>query len=697
MFKNLRLRNRLLIAFWLIGLLPMLVAGAFTYWIATQALTQSELDGLTTARANKQAAVEALIQGRQASARILADLISLFPGNPPDGFLQRFANQQGFANLYLIDHAGRVTETATGSPLRGVDLTSPTQANSSLGRLFRQVRDGATGVFIDFAPLAAADNTPAAFLGEPVPRIDGTGGVIALQLAPNAIDTIMAQREGLGTTGEAYLVGPDKRMRSNSILDPGQRSLAASLTGTVERNGVDTLASREALAGRTDSSLTRDYRGVPVLSSYAPLQVVPGLTWALIAEHDQEEAFVPIVELQFAYLGIGLLALLGISLAAYLTARVITRPVEQALSLSDGIARGDLDQHLTTDSRDEIGLLMQALNRMVERLRGVVTDVRGATDQVATAAAEIAKGNLDLSQRTEEQASSLEETAASMEELTGTVRQNAENADRANKLAMIAKERAQQGEGVAGQAVIAMGQINAGSRQIADIIGVIDSIAFQTNILALNAAVEAARAGEHGRGFAVVSGEVRQLAQRSADAAKEIKNLINNSVGRIEEGSRLVQDSGEALRAIVAAVQEVSDMVAEISAASREQAVGIDHVNQAVIQMDQVTQQNAALVEEAAAAAAALDEQARELKRAITFFHLGKAGAEPVPPSVTESLPPARSNTIALGHHGGPGGAIPPRAGRAASSRGGDTGSTHRERDRSGRIFDHQDDDWSEF
>jgi methyl-accepting chemotaxis protein len=475
--------------------------------------------------------------------------------------------------------------------------------------------------------------------------------------------------------------------------------VAASLTGTVERNGVDTLASREALAGRSGTGLIQDYRGVSVLSAYAPLEVAPGLSWALIVEKDQNEAFAPIRQLQLAYLGIGLLALAGIALAARLTARAITRPMEQVLALSEEIAQGNLDQHLTAKSMDEIGHLIQGMDRMAERLRGIVTDVRTATDQVATAAAEIAKGNLDLSQRTEEQAASLEETASSLEELTGTVRQNADHADRANHLAQAAKARAQQGEQVAGQAVVAMEQINAGSRQIADIIGVIDSIAFQTNILALNAAVEAARAGEHGRGFAVVSGEVRQLAQRSADAAKEIKHLITTSVGRIEEGSRLVQDSGAALRAIVASVQEVSEVVAEISAASREQAIGIEQVNQAVIQMDEVTQQNAALVEEAAAAAAALDDQAHELKRAIAFFRLGgEAATESLPaPSPVNSpvnRPAPRPAAFALRHGGGNDAGS---GARSATTRRESTPGARREPARSGRVFDHRDDEWSEF
>ncbi|MDM0027340.1 methyl-accepting chemotaxis protein [Variovorax saccharolyticus] len=300
----------------------------------------------------------------------------------------------------------------------------------------------------------------------------------------------------------------------------------------------------------------------------------------------------------------------------------IVRPLSQAVQVAESVADGNLGSRIAVESRDETGQLMQALKHMNDSLAKVVGEVRTGTDTIATASGQIASGNQDLSSRTEEQASSLEETAASMEELTSTVKQNADNARQANQLAVSASEVAVKGGSVVSQVVDTMGSINASSRKIVDIIGVIDGIAFQTNILALNAAVEAARAGEQGRGFAVVASEVRSLAQRSAAAAKEIKTLIGDSVEKVEEGSKQVAEAGKTMEEIVDSVKRVTDIMGEITAASQEQTSGIEQINQAITQMDQVTQQNAALVEEAAAAAGSLQEQAGSLVQAVSVFKL---------------------------------------------------------------------------
>ncbi|SEB23248.1 methyl-accepting chemotaxis protein [Paraburkholderia sartisoli] len=315
----------------------------------------------------------------------------------------------------------------------------------------------------------------------------------------------------------------------------------------------------------------------------------------------------------------GLLA----ALFSYFTLRgAIARPLADAIGHFDAIAAGDLRRPIVVRSRDEMGLLLEGVGRMQRSLIETVRSVRTGSESIATATRQIAAGNIDLSSRTEEQASALQETAASMEELTGTVKQNADNARQASALAANASEIANKGNAVVGQVVDTMGDINQSSTKIADIISIIEGIAFQTNILALNAAVEAARAGEEGRGFAVVAGEVRSLAQRSSAAAKEIKALIDTSVERVQSGSALVDEAGRTMTEIIGAVQRVTDIMGEIAAASEEQSGGIDQVARAVTQMDEATQQNAALVEEAAAAAQSLEDQAGKLRTAVAVFHL---------------------------------------------------------------------------
>ncbi|MBI5258960.1 MAG: HAMP domain-containing protein [Burkholderiales bacterium] len=326
----------------------------------------------------------------------------------------------------------------------------------------------------------------------------------------------------------------------------------------------------------------------------------------------------------------GLLALVAAALAVGLSHTMqgrLVQGIRQASRVAAQVAQGQLDQQVSTDRRDEVGELLRALDTMQRQLRSLVGEVRASAESIATASSEVASGNADLSVRTERAASSLQQTTGSMEQLTRTVGQSTDAAHNANTLASSAAEVAQRGGAVVGQVVATMDEISASAKKIADIIGVIDGIAFQTNILALNAAVEAARAGEAGRGFAVVAAEVRQLAHRSAEAARQIKTLINTSVERVDAGSQLVADAGSTMNDIVASVSRVSDIIGQIATTSGDQARGIGSVNDSVLQLEQMTQQNAALVEQSAAAADSLKQQAARLTQVVGVFRLGAGAA----------------------------------------------------------------------
>ncbi len=380
----------------------------------------------------------------------------------------------------------------------------------------------------------------------------------------------------------------------------------------IQNGGYDTATVADRMLAKAKEHIVAVEQAVDAIS-----KVVDAQTQASQREFDQ--AMLLMLYGFGAVLGLAVVLIVPLTL---LNAATIVEPIRAAKRAAQIIAEGDLSQSIDAQGRDEAADLLHSLAQMQDALRSLVGQVRSSSDSIGTASSEIATGNQDLSSRTEQTASNLQQTASSMEQLTGTVKQSADSARQANQLASSAAEVAARGGVVVSQVVATMEDINASSKKIADIIGVIDGIAFQTNILALNAAVEAARAGEQGRGFAVVASEVRSLAQRSAEAAKEIKGLIGASVEKVEGGSRLVADAGQTMKEIVGSVQRVSDIIGEITAAASEQSEGIGQVNGAVTQLDQMTQQNAALVEESAAAAESLKEQAVRLAQVVGTFRL---------------------------------------------------------------------------
>ena len=403
--------------------------------------------------------------------------------------------------------------------------------------------------------------------------------------------------------------GQDDGLRG-ALLESGQR-LSATLGKAMSALQANDTALYAAINGK---DITADGIAFSLhLEQFEKL--AKDLTLNIVAEREHE--YRQVIWLVVAGLCVAMAGMVAVYL---LLKRVVIAPLNRVVELLDQVAQGDLNMPIPETGRNEINRLFGALRSMQQSLSHTVAQVRTGADAIHTGAQEIAAGNMDLSSRTETQASSLEQTAASMEELTSTVKQNAENALQANQLAQSASTTALQGSAVMGQVVDTMTAIRVSSKKIADIIGVIDGIAFQTNILALNAAVEAARAGEQGRGFAVVASEVRNLAQRSAAAAKEIKGLIDDSVDKVDSGSKFVEQAGTTMQDLLASVKRVSNIVSEIASASREQSDGIGQVNHAITQMDEVTQQNAALVEQAAAAAQALREQATRLVETVRIF-----------------------------------------------------------------------------
>lgn len=521
----------------------------------------------------------------------------------------------GYYDIFLIEpENGDIVYSVYKETDFGTSLFNGPHRDSNLARAARRALSASPGesLFEDYQLYLPSGNAPAAFFASPIYRANTVIGVLAFQVPIDKFNSIMQLHAGLGETGESLLVGTDGLMRSQSRF---------SEENTILSHSVDGEAVRLANSGQS-GSVQGLSNGEEYLSAYSNL-ALNGVSWSLITRIKAEEGFGAIRHLILTMTLVAGIAGLAVALFAVFLGKHFYKSLggdpSDMIELANNIADGDLSDHPGDSQRS--GAYAQ-LVAMRLHLRKVLTEANEIAQNVKSGATELSEGNQGLSERTEQQAANLEETGSSTEELTSTVKQNANSARSANELAISTRERATSSGEVSLRAITAMQEISSASERIADIIGVIDEIAFQTNLLALNAAVEAARAGEQGRGFAVVASEVRQLAGRSASAAKEIKDLIEDSVTKVRDGTSLVTESGDELKLIVDSVSQLTDIVGQMTVATDEQSVGIEQINQALVHMDSVTQQNASLVEEAATTSRTMSDQATLLTSQIGYFSM---------------------------------------------------------------------------
>ncbi|CAK0745629.1 methyl-accepting chemotaxis protein [Gammaproteobacteria bacterium] len=622
----------------LIALIPLVVIAYFSNSRAQDALMRDAYNQLDSVRSIKKTQIEEFFSGNHKDLSIIAStedtanaIAALDVAFDEEGGkiggprwtqavkehtsgLDYFVKTYGYYDLFIFDRDGNVEYTYAKEADLGQNVLSGPLKNSGLGKAFSKAMAKRETVLSDFEPYAPSKGDPAAFIVTPVIRDGKWIGLIGLQISSDAIDNVMQDRSGMGKTGETYLVGPDKRMRSDSYLDKQGHSLKASFAGTVEKNGVDTEGARSALSGKSESRLITDYNGNLVLSSYAPIKVASDLNWAILAEVDLAEVEEPIHALTRSILIMGSIIAIVVALIAMAIASSIANPLRKGVSFAQQVAEGDLTATIDVDQKDEIGQLADALRTMAIKLGNMVGQIRTTANSLSSASLQLSSTAQSLSQSGTQQAASVEETSASLEEMSASITQNSENAAATDGAASkSAKEAVESGKAVA-ETVEAM-------RRIAERIGFIEDIAYKTNLLALNAAIEAARAGEHGKGFAVVAAEVRKLAENSQVAAREISSLARSSVA-------VAEHAGALLAVLVPGIKKTAELVQEISAASREQSGGVAQVNAAMGQVDQAVQENAAAAEELAATAEEVTNQAEQLNQLMTFFRMQGGEAE---------------------------------------------------------------------
>lgn len=687
--KDIKMKPKLILLFLLIGLIPLAITGWLANRLAAKSLMQASFNQMESVREIKKAQIGKYFIERQGDIGVLAEMVKTLKKNGTDllstDFFTKFKEMYGYYDLFLITPDGYVFYTVAREADYQTNLITGKYSDSNLGGLIKQVSMSRKFGIADFKPYAASNNEPCAFIAQPV--LDGAGKIetiVALQLSLDSVNQIMQQREGMGKTGETYLVGQDTLMRSDSFLDPVNHSVKASFANPTQ-GSVKTVGSQEALAGKSDAKIIIDYNGNPVLSSYTSIKVGDS-TWAVMAEIDEAEIMAPVHDVTRMILLIGVIMVALIVVIAILIARSIAIPLLKGVELARAVSEGDLDVDVDVNQKDEVGILAQAMNTMVgnlkdtvivaekiakgdltarvkilsdrdklgkalaemaEKLRSMVAEFISGAANVASGSQQMTATAEQLSQGATEQAAAAEQASSSMEEMAASIRQNSDNARQTEVIAGKTAQDAEQSGAAVTQTVMAM-------RSIAEKIGIIEEIARQTNMLALNAAIEAARAGEQGRGFAVVADAVRKLAERSQASAKEISELSNSSV-------QIAESAGEMINRIVPDIRRTADLVKEISAASSEQNTGSEQISQALQQLDQVIQLNAATSEELSATSEELSAQAEQLESQISFFNIGNEKTYlDIPKKIQTKTSPKKSQTpdftaksAALPHHTG--------------------------------------------
>lgn len=539
--------------------------------------------------------------------------------------LQKYTDIYDYYDVFIIcAKHGHVMYTNARENDLGENLSVGQYKDSGLGQLWKKITTEKETAIVDLQAYAPSGGEPSIFIGDPVFEDEKLLAVVVLQVNVKEMNNILTNTAGMGETGEVYCVGKDYLMRTESRFSHGGDTTVLSQKVDSPASNILTKQSSER-----QNSIFKNYRGNRVLSVYSHLGINDLLNadfdWAIIAEIEEGEILAPVYSLILLLIIIAVVIIILAVIAMILLSRSISIPIQVAVDASQDISNGNLA--ITIDQKylnreDEIGLLANALHRMIAKLSDVVSGVLSGSEQIASASGQLSSGNQDLSNRTEQQATALEETSSAIEEMNSSIRSNADNTGTADQLSRDALEKTSDGSLAVNSMITSMNEISVSSNKIADIIEVINNIAFQTNLLALNASIEAARAGEQGKGFAVVAVEVRKLAKRSDKAASEIAGIIKSSNEKVDDGVKIAAEAGEMLNEINGAVKKVTALVGEISAASQEQLSSVDQIDKTLTSLDENTQRNAALVEEAASSTEELSAQAEELNSNINFFKI---------------------------------------------------------------------------